>query len=146
MLTIRQIQADDLFTVIKIAYATLPERYNPSIFTFLYESFPQGFLVAERYHKIVGFIAGSKYLNAPKSKILMLSVIKAYQRKQIGSQLLHAFVTMLQTLGVSEVELEVKTTNEPALAFYKKHGFNITDHIQNFYQDNGDGYLMKKML
>jgi len=56
--SIRKFQPNDMFPVIKLASETLTENYNPSLFNYFYETFPEGFLVAEKFHKIVGFILG----------------------------------------------------------------------------------------
>ena len=56
MFTIREFHPTDMFSVIKLASDTLPERYNPSLFTYFYETFPKGFLIAETGLKIIGFL------------------------------------------------------------------------------------------
>ncbi len=145
MITIRQFQPEDMFTVIKLAYNTLPERYNPTAFNHLYELFPHSFLIAEEHHKIVGFIAGS-HITKTKARILLLSVQQKYRGKGIGSALLEAFMNKMQELQISEIELEVKTTNKAAITFYQKHEFTITETIKEFYQDNTDAYIMTRII
>ena len=53
---VRLFKPTDMFSVIKLASETLPERYNPSLFNYFYETFSHGFIIAERAHKIIGFI------------------------------------------------------------------------------------------
>ena len=143
MFIIRKFQPDDIFSVIKIAYTSLPERYNPSIFNHFYETFPEGFLVAEKHHKLVGFIAGVK---TPKktTKILMLATSEKHRKQGIGSRLITNFLKELRLQNMKKVELEVRTNNVPAVKFYKKHGFNVTDTIPSFYQNGEDAYIMTK--
>ena len=134
-----------MFSVIKIAFTTLPEQYNPSIFNHFYESFPQGFLVAEQHHKLIGFITGLK-ISETTAKILMLAVLKHHRKKGIGSALLTQFLKELYFQHIIQVDLEVRTTNTTALEFYKKHGFLIIDTIPRFYQNGEDAYIMRKTL
>ena len=145
MVDIRQFQPDDMFSVIHIAYKSLPEQYNPIVFNQFYENFQSGFLVAEQNHKIIGFIVGIKTLGNT-AKILMLAVTKQYRRKNIGSLLLTSFINEIQHHQISTIELEVRTQNIPAQQFYKKHGFFTVDIISKFYQNGEDAFLMSKKI
>ena len=132
-----------MFPVVKLASETLPEQYNPSLFNFFYETFPQGFIVAEKTQKIIGFLVGVK-TNPENLKILMLSVSKSHRKQSIGSELLKRFIKEIK--NAKQIELEVRTDNKQAIQFYQKHGFEITDKIANFYQNNEDAYTMRKIL
>jgi ribosomal-protein-alanine N-acetyltransferase len=134
-----------MFSVVKLASDTLPEQYNPSLFNFFYETYPQGFIVAEMANKIVGFVVGVK-TNPETSKILMLSVSKIHRKQSIGSELLKRFLKEIMLEKAKQIELEVRTDNKEAIKFYKKHGFEIIDKISNFYQNNEDAYTMQKRV
>ena len=134
-----------MFPVIKIAHTTLPEQYSPIVFNQFYETFPEGFLVAEEHHKIIGFIAGLK-LAAGTAKILMLAISEKQRRHGIGSALLTEFVQAVIRQKIHQVELEVRTHNIPAIKFYKKQGFAITDTIPGFYQIKEDAYVMRRRV
>ncbi len=132
-----------MFSVIKLSSETLTEQYNPSLFNFFYESYPKGFIVAEKSHKIIGFIIGVKTTEI-SSRILMLSVSELYRRQKIGSMLLIEFLKIMQDEKVKYVELEVRTDNKKAKNFYLKHGFRIKGKINEFYQDGKSAYTMIK--
>jgi [ribosomal protein S18]-alanine N-acetyltransferase len=145
VLHIRQVKPEDIFTVIKIAHNALPERYNPVIFNQFYEGFPDGFLIAEQNHKIIGFIIGVKtFTNV--SRILMLAVVSPQRKKNIGSTLLSHFIDKMRMLNIMTIELEVRTNNTAAINFYKKHNFTIEDTIYGFYQNGENAYTMKRNL
>jgi len=143
MFKVRLFEPIDMFSAIKLASETLPERYNPSLFNYFYETFPQGFIVAEKAHKIIGFIIGVK-TNPEYVKILMLSVLELYRRQNIGSALLIRFLKEISIENVKYIELEVRTDNKKAIKFYQKHGFEITKKITEFYQNGEDAYTMKR--
>lgn len=145
MLTIRRIQPQDIFSVIKIAHESLPERYQPNIFNTFYESFPQGFLIALKHHKIVGFLIGVKTHDSI-AKILMLSVNENHRKQGIGSALLINFLQEMLLQNIRLVNLEVRTNNKIAITFYKKHGFDIQETITGFYQNVEDAYSMRQVL
>jgi ribosomal protein S18 acetylase RimI-like enzyme len=139
------VQPDDIFSVISLAYDLLPERYNPAIFNQFYESFPEGFLVAELHHAVVGFLVGTR-IDADRARILMLAVKTQHQRHQIGSQLLLRFLNDMRNNGMTIVELEVRTTNRIAFDFYRKYGFAVQDTLAHFYQNGDAAYQMRRDL
>ena len=134
-----------MFPVIKLASETLTERYNPSLFNYFYETFNQGFLVAEKHHKIVGFIVGVK-TSLESARILMIAVSKKHRGQNIGSALLNHFLKEAIIQKIKHVELEVKINNNVAIEFYQKHGFIIMDKILKFYQSGEDAYTMRLIL
>lgn len=145
MLEIRQVQADDIFSIISIAYDMLPERYNPAIFNQFYESFPEGFLIAELHHSIIGFLIGTR-IDRHRARILMLAVKKPYQHQQTGSKLLLRFLNDMRTYGITTIELEVRINNRVAIDFYRKHGFAIQETLAHFYQNGDAAYQMRRDL
>jgi len=134
-----------MFSVIKLASETLTENYSPSLFNYFYETFPQGFIVAEKHYKVVGFILGLK-TNLKNARILMLSVSEAQRRQNIGSELLKQFLMKAAQQNIENIELEVRTDNIKAIKFYEKHGFKIIYKLPKFYQNEEDAYVMKKTI
>jgi ribosomal-protein-alanine N-acetyltransferase len=145
VLKIRRIQANDIFPVIDLAYDTLPERYNPSIFNQFYESFPEGFLVALQNHALIGFLIGIK-TTTDTARILMLSVNNNNRKQGIGSALLKQFISEMKNQHITKIDLEVRTTNQGAIEFYLKQGFNLQEKLLQFYQNGEDAYSMSKAL
>jgi ribosomal-protein-alanine N-acetyltransferase len=145
VLKIRKFEPNDMFSVIKLASDSLPERYNPSIFNYFYETFPDGFIVAETLQKLVGFIVGVQ-THENKANILMLSVSEYYQNRKIGTELLKEFLKIISNLNIKIIELEVRTDNEKAISFYKKHNFKIKKKIEEFYQNGEDAFTMALVL
>lgn len=132
-----------MFAVIRLASETLTEQYNPNIFNYFYESFPELLLVATIGHKITGFIIGAE-VNSNKAKILMLSVSKKYRRKKIGNNLLNKFEQNISRNNINEIELEVRTRNKTAIKFYQKNGYKIDEKIERYYQNGDNAYIMRK--
>lgn len=145
MINIRKFKPSDMFSVIKLSSETLSEHYNPNLFNYLYETFPNGFWVCEINHKIIGFIVGVK-LNNEIAKILMISVSNLYQNRSIGSKLLTTFLSEIILYNIKKVELEVKKTNLKAINFYKRFGFEIVEIIKEFYENKDDAIIMRLIL
>lgn len=134
-----------MFSVIKLASESLPERYSPSLFNYFYETFPQGFLVAEKLHRIEGFIVGVK-TTSDTARILMLAVAKQHRRSGVGKSLLTKFLKEAVLQNIKQIELEVRTDNKQAIAFYQKNGFDVIDVLTKFYQNGEDAYIMKRVV
>ena len=142
MLIIRKAQPDDMFSVLKLALETLTEQYNPILFNHLYETYPQGFWIAEKHHKIVGFIIGFK-TNPNIARLLMIGISKRHQNQGLGTALLRNLLKELALNNIKQVILEVRKSNKKAIKFYHKHGFEITETIYKFYKDEEDAYILK---
>lgn len=143
MLTIREFEPNDMFSVIKLASDTLTERYNPSIFNYFFETYNKGFIVADYRHKIIGFLIGVK-MNDKTAKILMLAVSRKFRNQKIGSELLNHYINVSKSDKIDNIQLEVRCDNKKAINFYKKHNFKIKDKIKEFYQNGQDAYTMEK--
>lgn len=142
---IKRFEPEDIFSIIKLASETLPEQYSPSLFNYFFETYPEGFIVAEKNHKIIGFIVGVKLIS-DDAKILMLAVSENIRRQNVGSDLFNSFLNEISKQKIKSVELEVRTDNVNAVNFYKKQGFKIIETLQNFYQNGEDAYQMKKII
>jgi ribosomal-protein-alanine N-acetyltransferase len=132
-----------MFPIIKIASQSLTEQYTPELFNFFYENYPNGFIVAEQYHKINGFIIGFP-TDTKTARISMLAITEQKRRQHIGTSLLNYFINNMHNQNIHIFELEVNTNNTAAIHFYKKQGFTITDTMKKFYQTGQDAYIMKK--
>ncbi len=144
MLKIREVQSEDIYSILKLAYETLPERYNPLIFNHFYEYFRNSFLVAEKNHKIIGFLIGIITNNF--AKILMISINVDYRKQGVATILLNKFFEQMISKNINIIELETRVDNTAAISFYKKHGFKEIEKIKNFYQNGEDAILLKKKL
>ncbi|MCD6330579.1 MAG: ribosomal protein S18-alanine N-acetyltransferase [Thermoplasmata archaeon] len=139
----RNFEYKDLEAVWEIARDALEENYTMDFLLYLWQINPNGFLVAEKNGKIVGFILSAKQ-SKEELRILMLAVKKEYRGQGIGSMLLKEL--LLRFPEVRRIYLEVKVGNKKAIKFYKKHGFKIKEKLDNFYTDGSSAYLMEKIL
>ena len=134
-----------MFSIIKIASETLTEHYNPSLFNYFYETFPHGLWVAEKLHKIVGFIVVAK-TGCETARILMLAISEKNRRQGIGSALLKNVLKEISTINIKHVELEVRKNNTRAIRFYQNHSFQVINVVAKFYQNGEDAYIMRLII
>ncbi|MDY6959142.1 MAG: ribosomal protein S18-alanine N-acetyltransferase [Halobacteriota archaeon] len=118
---------------------------NPFIYTQIYETCANGFLVAETEGKVIGYIVGI-LASEVEGRIFSFAVSESHQRMGIGTQLLKSIFEVFTSNGVCKVKLEVRQSNKTARSLYKKLGFVVTGRIPMYYSDGEDAYVMKRAL
>jgi [ribosomal protein S18]-alanine N-acetyltransferase len=142
--SIRRFQPSDFERVIAIEKEAFDE-YNPILFMAAYETFPEGFLVAEKDGHVVGFLT-TVAVSLFDVKILSLAVDSRCQKEGFASMLLRSLFEVLRTKGVPRLLLEVRLSNVRAQRLYLSLGFILVKVICAYYQDGEDAYLMEKLL
>ena len=103
------------------------------------------YLGYEEDDTLVGFIGCS--LMFETLAINNFSVLSSYKRQGIGEKLLQSLVAHGKEKGVENFILEVRISNEPAIALYKKYGFVEIDILKNYYeQPVEDAYIFQLNL
>ena len=90
-------------------------------------------LVSESEGSVSGFIIGRQV--GDEAEILILAVNPARRRRGEGGSLLRAALEEFQARNVVSVFLEVRDSNQDAIAFYSKHGFSERDVRLKYYRD-----------
>ena len=143
VLRVRPFSPQDLPPVSAIVRDALRENYPTSLYLDIHRWWRDGFLVAEEGSSVVGFLAA--VVSAPQlARVLMLAVYGTWRRRGIGSALMDAFLKECAMRGIHGVELEVRKSNDSAIRFYTRYGFEITNLLPKFYTDGEDGYKMRR--
>jgi ribosomal-protein-alanine N-acetyltransferase len=92
-------------------------------------------LVAEEaaHGPVQGFAVAS--LLPPQAELETIAVAAEVQRRGVARRILIAMADELRKTLVTEVLLEVRASNSPALAFYRAQGFAITGRRPGYYAD-----------
>lgn len=103
------------------------------------------YLVAKVDEKAVGYIGVWKIMN--EGHITNVAVHSAFRRQGIGERLISELLSLCEKNEMDCFTLEVRETNEPAKALYRKFGFYEIGRRKGYYQDNGeDAIIMWKYL
>jgi ribosomal-protein-alanine N-acetyltransferase len=78
--------------------------------------------------------------------VITLDVLQPYRRQSVGSLLLQAAETEAARRGAAIMYLETATTNKPAIALWKKHGYRESGTIENYYGRGQHAFEMEKAL
>ena len=99
-------------------------------------------IVAVDGARIAGFVLTEE--NPPLAHIITLDVAGAHRRQGVGTALLAESERNLSLRGVRSVLLETAIDNEPAVAFWKRHGYRIEAVLKRYYLRRLDAYEMRK--
>lgn len=139
-ITVREMRLDDIEAVSAIEAATFSAPWSANgFFSYLLRS-DAHFLVAEAAGVIAGYCG--TILIPPESEITNICVDEVHRRQGIASALLNAQKKFLKTAGMDTLHLEVRRSNEEAIALYKKHGFAPVGTRPNYYTDPAEDALL----
>ena len=100
-------------------------------------------LVALEGEQVAGYVGSQTVMD--ESDMMNIAVSPEYRRQGIAEALVLALVTELKARGSRCLTLEVRASNDPAIALYKKLGFVEVGCRKKYYADNNeDALLMDK--
>lgn len=106
------------------------------------------FWAEERDGQIVGYVCVRVMYE--EAQVCNIAVLPEYCRQGIATELLNGMLAFVLEHGCKRCELEVNVQNEPAVALYKKCGFEVAGIRKNFYRrtryDSRDAYTMIRVL
>ncbi len=106
----------------------------------VYEAF-----VAEYDGEVVGHTI--TMTSCGDTDILSVAVRPSFRRFGIGKMLMDNIIVTADKKGVTDVFLEVRKSNIPAISLYEKTGFEKIGERKNFYDlPREDAVLMKKSI
>jgi [ribosomal protein S18]-alanine N-acetyltransferase len=82
----------------------------------------------------------------PVGHIITIDVVKDARRFGVGSLLLRGAEERLRATGSRAVGLETAVDNVGALAFYKRHGYDVIRTWPRYYSNGVDALVLKKEL
>ena len=140
-LTIRPPERGDLPSIIRIETTSFSDPWDAaSLISELRVDRMRRPLCALRGDEIVGYIMSWKV--ADEWHVINIAVATSERRAGVGTRLLEATLAAALDEGCTTATLEVRVGNEPALAFYERHGFRTIDRRHRYYRDTGEDALV----
>jgi [ribosomal protein S18]-alanine N-acetyltransferase len=149
---IRRMTAADLGRVLEIA-ASLPESPHWPESAYLDALNPES-----TPHRIVLVAAGSDLTGSgqvegftvasllpPQAELESIAVATGSQRRGLGHMLLDALLSELRPLGVLEINLEVRASNQAAVAFYRSAGSSQIGLRRAYYTDPVEDAILMRL-
>jgi ribosomal-protein-alanine N-acetyltransferase len=99
-------------------------------------------VVARRGNHFLGF-AILKYED-DEAHLLLMAVAPSHRRKGVASAMLGWLEATVQAGGWATIELEARSRNDEAIAFYRHHGFDEAGLYPGYYEGVEDARRMVK--
>lgn len=104
------------------------------------------FVVAERERHVVGYGLNFYRAGCRHGRVYSIITHPDYRGQGIAEALLAALERDARQHGLQHMQLEVQTTNRPAIGFYEKHGYTACGLKPGYYDDGSDALKMRKQL
>ena len=90
--------------------------------------------------RIIGYMGA--WLLLEEAHITNVAVLPEYRGKGIGSKMLAEYIRVVREKGITAMTLEVRPSNQSAIALYEKFGFHSVGLRKGYYQDNGEAAMI----
>jgi ribosomal-protein-alanine N-acetyltransferase len=94
-------------------------------------------------HGVRGFIVVHR---GSTGHIITIDVAPDARRSGVGSMLMFSAEQRLRAAGIRAIGLETAVDNVGALAFYKRHGYNVIRTWPRYYSNGVDALVLRKEL
>lgn len=128
---VRPAVPNDLDSVALIERGAFSDPWSRSSFASLVAQPGVCFLVAGEPGEVLGYAVA--YHAADEAELANLSVAPQARRQGVGRMLLDAVIATVAPLGVSQLWLEVRASNDPARALYRSYGFSEAGVRKRYY-------------
>ena len=100
-------------------------------------------IVAERDGVVAGYVGSQSVLG--EADMMNLAVAPGFRRRGIGRELVQVLIERLKERGVHILILEVRVSNEAAIALYSDLGFEQVGRRPNYYaHPKEDALILRK--
>ena len=142
---IRPMGESDLDAVAAMEAATYPDPWPRQALAYeaLHNPVCSAFVMEEE-----GAVAGYAFLWVifEQAHLINIAVGQAFRRKGLGEALLAHVLRYAEARGADDVHLEVRETNEAAVALYRKYGFTVLGRQDKYYNDGTPALMMHLRL
>lgn len=98
------------------------------------------YLVVRRDGRLVGF--AGLWLMADEAHITTFAVHPSWRRQGVAHRLMVSLLELSRQIGAQRMTLEVRVSNQPAQALYRRFGFVTVGRRPRYYTDDGEDALI----
>ena len=149
--TVREMEERDLDAVLTIENLCFKEKWTKE--QFLYEMHDNPFSnpwiieLGNTDESVVSLVGFSVYWQTfDSATICQIAIHPEIQRHQLGSALMDEIINDCYAKRVQTLTLEVRESNEKAINFYLKHGFEKVVIKPHYYSDGENAIYMSRKV
>jgi ribosomal-protein-alanine N-acetyltransferase len=141
-MTLRRATADDIDRIAAMELICFPEEpWSREMVAGEFSGLnPTRYFVAEEEGELLAY-AGI-WLIPPEGYITNVAVHPDRRRQGLASEILRRMLGEALAEGITDVTLEVRVSNEPAIALYRSFGFEEAGIRKRYYGDGEDALIM----
>jgi [ribosomal protein S18]-alanine N-acetyltransferase len=137
----RYMREEDIDQVLEVEHASFSVPWSRDAF---YNELTNNqfatYIVLEENDKIIGYCG--VWIVVDEAHVTNIAILPDYRGKKLGQILMSKLIEVAIEKGAKSMTLEVRVTNDPALAVYRKFGFQDGGIRKNYYSDNQEDALV----
>lgn len=143
--SVRRVRESDLDAILLLEHASFgKDAYDRKLFAEYCHRCGDLFLVVEEGGRICGYSVTC--VRGERAELVSIATDPESRRCGVGSVLLDSTLRRLRRRNVTRVSLMVRVTNADAIRFYVKFRFTKVRLVRGYYENGGDGCLMRRLL
>ena len=143
MIMLTEMKAEHVPQVAQLEKVCFSDPWSEMSIAHELESIWSYWLVAVDGDTVAGYIGSQSSID--ESDIMNVAVHPDYRRQGIAEALINNLVNDLKTRGSHALMLEVRASNDPAIALYEKLGFVQVGCRKNYYRNpKEDALILRK--
>ena len=144
-MSIRLMKKGDLERIAQLEKELFQSPWSIADFQYELDNNPFAkYYVLEKERTLIGYIG--LWLLDNQCQITTIGVDQMFQGNGYASQLMDFVFSQCKQSHCQNINLEVRVSNDKAIALYEKYGFKNVAVRKNYYADHEDAYLMIKEL
>ena len=130
----------DIPGIIEIEKVSFSDPWDKQLFLDAIDSRDKYLMIAEGGKMVEGYVVFEKVLD--EGHITNMAVADKHRKKGIASGLVSYVLDLAKCLGIKEIFLEVRESNEAAKSLYSKFGFREIGRRKGYYPKAGESALV----
>ena len=140
MTEIRRISENDIKTVAALEAQIFPDPWSVKSIQDTYGNKSALILGAYQDDVLIGYVIF--YYVLDEGEIARIAVAPANRRQGVAEQIYAGLLDFCAQNNIERILLDVRVSNEPAIAFYRKSGFSDDGIRKNFYDNPKEHALL----
>lgn len=137
---IRRAAESDIPKIVEIEKVSFSDPWDKQLFLDAIDSEDKYLIIAEGGKEVEGYVVFEKVLD--EGHITNLAVGGRHRKKGIAAGLVSYVLDLARGLGIKEIFLEVRESNEAAKSLYSKFGFRERGRRKGYYPKAGESALI----
>jgi len=145
-ITIRRARPGDIPDIARIEQESFPDPWDAAVLAETLALLPGTFFVATVGGRVAGFVAGGLEDTGEEvyGHICNIAVDPAFRKRGIARRLVVREEQQFAVSLATGIQLEVRVSNKPAQAFYRRLGYRPVFRIAGYYANGEDAIVMMK--